>query len=267
LAETGRREERWNQKDHADRLEIVRALDNITNQLQSTTKEVLSVDEQRTTQENKKNKREWTLIIVTGAVVIFSALQWLILKKQLQVGNAASLSFTGVTLENFGGINPVGDAYWFFIPHIENSGNTPTQTLVLKMYFDLAWGMPKDDSAWETSHKNIATIQNTSVGPHVSITGYSVQVNGVFLTQLAANASSAYFMGEATYDDIFGWPHATQWCVQATVPIRDYSHGTTRKLFVGTAQCPAHNCIDKECGIFLRQEGWLEWLRNIMSVE
>jgi hypothetical protein len=134
MAETGRRDELWNQKDHADRVEIVRVLDNVTNQLQSMTKEVLSVDKQRTTQENKKNRREWTLIIVTGAVVMASVAQWYIFKRQLEIGNAASVSFTGVTLENFGGINPVGgDAYWYFTPHIENAGNTATQNLILRL--------------------------------------------------------------------------------------------------------------------------------------
>src|ERR1700722_12696747 len=75
---TGRREEHWNEKEHDDRVEIVRALDTITNQLQSATTELLSVDEQRTAQENKKNRREWVLIAVTAAVVIASVAQWYI---------------------------------------------------------------------------------------------------------------------------------------------------------------------------------------------
>lgn len=244
----GRREEHWSEKEHADRVETVRALDNMTKQIQSA-------NEQQTAQENKKNTREWTLIIVTGAVVATAILQWWIFKRQLEIGNAAAISFTGMTLENFGGVGPSGDAYWFFIPHIENSGNTATQNLILAMYFDLAEGMPKDDHAWDRSQRNFTTIQNTSIGPHVSIPGYSVQVNGVFLSQMAANLSSAYFMGDATYNDIFGAHHITQWCIQAIIPIRDYSHGTTRKLFVGTSQCPAHNCIDEECDKYVHQKG------------
>ena len=190
----GRREEHWSEKEHADRVETVRALDNMTKQIQSA-------NEQQTAQENKKNTREWTLIIVTGAVVATAILQWWIFKRQLEIGNAAAISFTGMTLENFGGVGPSGDAYWFFIPHIENSGNTATQNLILAMYFDLAEGMPKDDHAWDRSQRNFTTIQNTSIGPHVSIPGYSVQVNGVFLSQMAANLSSAYFMGDATYNE------------------------------------------------------------------
>jgi hypothetical protein len=247
LAETGRRDEHWNQKDHADRVEIVRALDSLGTQVQSG-------NDWRKGQESKKSNREWAAIIVAILVLGTSAAQWYIFKQQLEIGNAASVSFTGMTLENFGGLSPQGDAYWFFIPHIENSGNTATQSLALKMYFDFAPHMPKDDSAWERSHQNFVTIQNSSIGPHVSIPGYSVQVNGAFLAEMAANVSSAYFMGEATYEDIFGGPHVTQWCVQAIVPIRDYAHGTTRKLFVGSAQCLKHNCIDKECDIYLPQK-------------
>jgi hypothetical protein len=179
-----------------------------------------------------------------------SVAQWYVIRQQLQIGNAASVSFTGMTLEYFGGTTLEGDPYWTFIPHVENSGSTATQNLVLKTYFDFAQGMSNDPDAWERTVNNFVPTQNISVGPHVPIRGTSVEINGLFLNEMVAKTSSAYFMGDGTYNDIFGQPHRTQWCVRVSVPTRNYSHGTTRTLSVTSIQCPSHNCIDAECELY-----------------
>ena len=197
---------------------------------------------------DKKTFREWTLIIVTAAVVIAAVAQWYVFKQQLQIGNAATVSVSNIALKNFGGKTSEGDPYWLFIPHIENSGNTPTQRLVVKYGFELNTGASEDNEAWDHIwHGKTFHTQYTSIGPHITIPGYTVQTNGWFLNQMVAGKASAYLAGEATYNDVFGRGHITQFCLQAVIPIRDYGDSTIRTVLISIPQCAAHNCIDDEC--------------------
>ena len=236
----GRREEHWNAQEHTDRADIVRALDAIVEQTKS------AADGQKV-QEDRRSTREKVGIVVAALVLGSAVAQWFIFRQQLQIGNAAAVSLTSVALENFGGKNSDGDPYWLFIPHIENSGNTPTQKLAIKSGNELT-NAPTDEDAWDHvwKGKNLR-FQYTSIGPHVTIPGFSIQTNAWFLNQMVAGKASLYLVGEATYNDIFGWSHITQFCIQAIVPIRDYTDTTIRAVFISTTQCPAHNCIDDEC--------------------
>ena len=150
----------------------------------------------------------------------------------------------------FWGRTADGDPYWLFIPKVENSGNTPTQHLLIKYGFELNEGIAKDDGAWDRIWKgnpvNIG-IQYSSIGPHVTATTYAIQTNGRFLNEIVAGRASAYFVADISYDDIFGTNHITQFCVSAVPPIRNYGESFDKTVIISIPQCADHNCIDDEC--------------------
>ena len=205
--------------------------------------------------EDRRSIREKWGIVVAIFVLATSVGQWIVFRQQLQIGNAASVSLTGMGVENFGGKAADGDLYWLFIPKIENSGNTPTQHLVMRLGNEqILTGPVTDEGVWDNIWKNnkFSTIYYTSIGPHVTIPGYVLQITGDFLNDMIAGKTAAYFVGDITYDDVFGASHVTQFCISAQVPIRNYREPIDRTVQVAIAQCRAHNCMDDECRTPLR---------------
>ena len=222
-------------------MEIVGALNRVAEANEST-------NEQEKTDDRKKTIREWAAIVLATFALIATVAQYVILRQQLQVGNAAAVSFNGLSLETYGAKDEASGLKWVLTSKVENSGATPTQGLLMLSSYEIEIGPTLAQDPWAKRVKpDSSTKQNTAIGPHVAAVGYSTQLNSFILNEIANDRARAYFMGEITYKDIFGARHVTQYCVTPILPPLDFDKDPGRAVSVVSKQCPAHNCMDDEC--------------------
>jgi hypothetical protein len=229
-------------------VQIVGALDRVA-------KANESANEQEETDSRKKTLREWAAIVLAAVALVATIGQYVIFRRQLQVGSAAAVSLTSISVRTYGSKGPDGQLLWYFTPRVENSGNTPTQGLILVWGVVPEWAFGantiKDNgnSAWDAQTDKTAGVQTTAIGPHVQIAGLTFGSNAAFLNGVLQNKTALYYTMSARYRDIFNAPHITEFCARISVPNRDYSVVSEEVFQADAMQCPTHNCMDDECAV------------------
>jgi hypothetical protein len=131
-----------------------------------------------------------------------------------------------------------------------NGGDTPTRNLHISITearraaplpsdFDFP---PSDQKIYEGHPLPILVL-----GPHASVSAIrGAEIPFSAISDINAGKDSAYLWGYARYDDVFGAPHLTRYCVQITSIEVDLA-GSTSNVTAAYIPCDRGNCADEEC--------------------
>lgn len=206
------------------------------------------------TDADKKWEKKWRRLEVwglyTAAAVGVAAIYWSghDSERQLEIGNAPAVSFSGATIETFGHRISPTNLMWLLVPRLENSGPTPAQYVITNGSIIID---PQKESPYKIAQRwkpvdSSSTIKG-SIAPHASMNLRIINIDSNDLNQIVSGEIGLYFIGNVTYKDIFDKKHATEYCLGAVLPQLDYSVDPGKPVPVLTGPCPSHNCMDKQC--------------------
>jgi hypothetical protein len=135
------------------------------------------------------------------------------------------------------------------IPKWENSGTTPTRkmrTHVNWKPFTLdppdSYDFPDLDSDGNPLKTTQQTEHPTFAGPKGVVAGYNLDIPLTHVKAAADGKMKILVWGWATYDDVFGEPHRTEFCYEVRAKMV-----TENNAAAWLASYRRHNCIDDDC--------------------
>jgi hypothetical protein len=137
--------------------------------------------------------------------------------------------------------------FYRFIVSWENTGNTPTRNARISLDCP---GSPTHVADPQTlARPEMGMVATRTFGPKQAFdTGGICDWEISYVTKLAKGDFRIYLLARATYDDLFGDKHVTEFCrelIGLEGPLGvDIGHGAT--FF--DSPCETHNCADQECG-------------------
>lgn len=187
-------------------------------------------------------------LLTLVAVVVYTSLTYRLLNAEREsytrVQRAfvfpAEFVFRAERAERNVGINAV----W------RNGGDTPTRNLHIsitggrrKAPLPPDFDFPADDQAAYGGH----SLPILVLGPHATASAIRpVEIPFGALADINNGSESVYLWGYARYDDIFGAPHLTRYCVQITAIDTDIA-GAASDATGAYIPCQRGNCADEEC--------------------
>jgi hypothetical protein len=94
---------------------------------------------------------------------------------------------------------------------------------------------------WKKS--NSGRFAPALIGPHSEYAAERIIISNT------AIESPIGAMGIAKYEDIFGYPHLSEFCFNIKPPTIDLAkYPIGQAVYLGGFPCDSHNCIDAECG-------------------
>jgi hypothetical protein len=141
-----------------------------------------------------------------------------------------------------------GQPEWVISAIIENTGNTPTRNLKLSSTTGIGPSKPfviQDNFHWndDSALKGIGLI-----GPKSEVFGPGYLTGAGDLAEISAGRMRVEMAGVATYEDIFGASHRTEFCFAVALPPVEYlSYPIGQAIRSTPSFCPRHNCADDEC--------------------
>lgn len=134
---------------------------------------------------------------------------------------------------------------WEFRIQWENSGNTPTRTVL--QYVNVQWRANELPKNFNFSDLGEPRSTQSVIGPKTTVTSGAMIVPTEVIVAAQHGTMHLYFWGWATYRDIFpNTPtHRTEFCYKLTQV--DGNPVTSKVRFVSTHCREGHNCIDEEC--------------------
>jgi hypothetical protein len=132
----------------------------------------------------------------------------------------------------------------------KNGGDTPTRNLRIsitegrrKAPLPADFDFPSDDQNTYGGH----SLPILVLGPHASVSGIRrAELPLSAVSDINSGRDSVYLWGYARYDDVFGAPHLTRYCVQITSIETDLAGGSS-DVTVAHDLCDSGNCADEEC--------------------
>jgi hypothetical protein len=201
------------------------------------------------------------LIFITGAFyTVFAGLQWCANKQAADAAtNAASTAKEALVsvqraYVNFStAIEPRGFIVngkvtsWEFTVPFENSGDTPTKGMTMRIHLHLSKDKIPEDFTYPTAEGRDPLI---ALGPKGKTgTGPVGGVTSEALKNVQAGKEHLYIYGWSKYMDVFDSTpeHITKFCYELTEwggsPFSTQNHPTFWSM------CPHHNCTDEDCKI------------------
>ena len=132
----------------------------------------------------------------------------------------------------------------------KNGGDTPTRNLRIsiterrrKTPLPSDFDFPSDDQKIYGGHPLPILV----LGPHASVSAIRrAEIPFSAVPDINSGRESAYLWGYGRYNDVFGAPHLTRYCVQITSIETDLA-GSTSDVTGAYVPCDRGNCADEEC--------------------
>ncbi len=132
----------------------------------------------------------------------------------------------------------------------KNGGDTPTRNLHISITEALRRAPLPADFDFSSDDRNAyggRPLPILVLGPHASVSGIrSAEIPLSAVSDINNGRASVFLWGYASYDDVFGSPHVTRYCVQITSIEADPS-GSTSDVTGTYIPCDRGNCADEEC--------------------
>jgi hypothetical protein len=177
----------------------------------------------------------WTglLVIVSLCSALIAFFQWRSQDKADQTTRDASVALQRAFLI-FQRLNvSVGrdQAVEHWVPIWENTGNTPTKSLVIRTGCRISETSIGDPFNFPQTSE----FSRTFAGPKNIVYGDGCHPLRQQIEEVKGGKQFFYIFGDATYEDVFGVKHVTEFCQ------------VLRAGYQLTSLCSAHNCADQEC--------------------
>jgi hypothetical protein len=137
---------------------------------------------------------------------------------------------------------------WNFVPQWENSGNTATVDLKVETRCGVLVSQ-RIEPSFGTGAADASS--NRVIGPHQKVLGEGCSFGYQELSEAMTRKKFLYILMRATYKDVFGAMHITEFCAKAFILIGNLSDPyPTRPIGLSNgASCLNHNCADEQCGL------------------
>ena len=178
-----------------------------------------------------------TLLATSGAA-FFTGRQWITADQTMRIGNRAYVYSTNFRFIHYG-YKPNGkDVQWIVAPLIENTGNTGTHRMMIKVATVVG---PIDFGALNQREFTPAVLL-----PKSDMTAGEIAIEGPKLREYMGQLAG---IGILRYADVFGDPHLEEFCHRALFDDIDWNGWPAgRPLRVRGIACDNHNCADEHCG-------------------
>jgi hypothetical protein len=132
----------------------------------------------------------------------------------------------------------------------KNGGGTPTRNLRISITEGLRDApLPLDFDFPSDDHRNYGgqPLPTLVLGPHATASAIRhAELPLGAIPGVNSGKELVYLWGYARYDDVFGSPHLTRYCVQVTSIETDLT-GNTSIVTGNYVPCDRGNCADEEC--------------------
>jgi hypothetical protein len=176
--------------------------------------------------------------LATSGAAFFTRQQWITADQTMRIANRAYVYSTNFRFIHYG-YKPNGtDLQWIVAPLIENTGNTGTHRMMIKIGTVVG---PVNFSALEQREFTPAVLL-----PKSDMTAGEIAVEGPKLNEYMGQLSG---IGIIRYSDVFGDPHLEQFCHRAQFSDIDWNGWPAgQPLRIRGVACDDHNCADEHCG-------------------
>jgi len=188
------------------------------------------------------------LVFYTFVLAVVSSLQFCELQQADQTTRDALTSvqraFVFQKDDAIRAITTANEITWHLYPTWENSGNTPTKNLLIRVLCKPS--LQKLDKPFDfIAEERTAETAPRLLGPHQTTVGGTCERSSAELVALQKQGGLFYMGGIATYSDVFEIPHRTRfchaWAFYSDMSVASPPPQTTSVL------CASGNCADKEC--------------------
>jgi hypothetical protein len=203
-------------------------------------------------EESKLRRENWTIgaLVVTAVVTVALAgvawLQWGTLEKTDHTLRAGQRAFVFVKQGAWTTGKKVGDEVNRSLAVVwENNGNSQTRDMRVSLWCPRPSAFETVDPITSGRSPEISNV-NRLLGPKQSVWGGVCHYSTTELENIRSKRLPWFVAAKATYFDIFGEPHVTEYCstiLNLEGDFRDPNVVPTNDA-VG---CDAHNCADDEC--------------------